>query len=360
MVTAFDPIVVGGRELANRLVMAPMSRSRAYGPDAAPGQATAIYYAQRASAGLIVTEGIQPSPTGRGYPATPGLYSDVQIQAWRRVTDAVHSADGTIFAQLMHAGRIAHPSVLPAALFPLGPSAVRADTQVFTQAGPQPCVEPRAMTEQDIRETVEDFARAAENAVAAGFDGVEIHGANGFLIHQFLADNTNRRSDAWGGAAENKIRFAVQVATAVSEAVGADRVGFHISPGNPYNDVTESRADEVYPVLVTELAALGLAYLNDSESSAVALTSRLRALWPGVFILNPHTSPGPTGPAQLTLVDDGTTDMLSYGVLFLANPDLPARLARGGPFNPPDPATFYGGGAEGYIDYPALADSTRP
>jgi N-ethylmaleimide reductase len=310
MVTAFDPIVVGGRELANRLVMAPMSRSRAYGPDAAPGQATAIYYAQRASAGLIVTEGIQPSPTGRGYPATPGLYSDVQIQAWRRVTDAVHSADGTIFAQLMHAGRIAHPSVLPAALFPLGPSAVRADTQVFTQAGPQPCVEPRAMTEQDIRETVEDFARAAENAVAAGFDGVEIHGANGFLIHQFLADNTNRRSDAWGGAAENKIRFAVQVATAVSEAVGADRVGFHISPSNPYNDVTESRADEVYPVLVTELAALGLAYLNDSESSAVALTSRLRALWPGVFILNPHTSPGPTGPAQLTLVDDGTTDML--------------------------------------------------
>jgi N-ethylmaleimide reductase len=360
MVTAFDPIVVGGRELPNRLVMAPMSRSRAYGPDAAPNQATAIYYAQRASAGLIVTEGIQPSPAGRGYPATPGLYSDVQIQAWRQVTDAVHAAGGTIFAQLMHAGRIAHPSVLPAALFPLGPSAVRADAQVFTQAGPQPCVEPRAMTAQDIRETVRDFARAAENAIAAGFDGVEIHAANGFLIHQFLADNANRRGDAWGGSAENKIRFAVQVATAVSEAVGADRVGFQISPGNPYNDVTESRADEVYPALVTALAQLGLAYLNDSESSAVELTSRLRALWPGAFILNPHTSPSPTGPAQLTLVDDGTTDMLSYGVLFLANPDLPARLARGGPFNPPDPATFYGGGAEGYIDYPALADSTRP
>jgi N-ethylmaleimide reductase len=358
MVTAFDPIVVGGRELSNRLVMAPMSRSRAYGPDAAPSKATAIYYAQRASAGLIVTEGIQPSPTGRGYPATPGIHSDVQIQAWRRVTDAVHSASGTIFAQLMHAGRIAHPSALPAALHPLGPSAVRADAQVFTQAGPQPCVEPRAMTAEDIHETVRDFARAAGNAIAAGFDGVEIHGANGFLIHQFLADNSNRRSDAWGGSAENKIRFAVQVATAVSEVVGADRVGFHISPGNPYNDVTESHADEVYPALVTELAELRLAYLNDSESSAVELTGRLRALWPGVFILNPHTSPEPTGPAQLTLVDNGTTDMLSYGVLFLANPDLPARLASGGPFNPPDPATFYGGGDAGYIDYPALTHFT--
>jgi N-ethylmaleimide reductase len=357
MVTAFDPIVVGGRELSNRLVMAPMSRSRAYGPDAAPSQATAIYYAQRASAGLIITEGIQPSPAGRGYPATPGLYSDVQIQAWRQVTDAVHSASGTIFAQLMHAGRIAHPSILPAALHPLGPSAIRAEAQVFTQSGPQPCVEPRAMTEQDIHEAVRDFARAAENAIAAGFDGVEIHGANGFLIHQFLADNTNQRDDAWGGPAEHKIRFAVQVAAAVSHAVGAGRVGFQVSPGNPYNDVTESRAGEVYPALVTELAELGLAYLHHSESSDTGLTTRLRALWPSVFILNPHTAPRPTGPDQLALVDNGTTDMLSYGVLFLANPDLPARLASGGPFNAPDPATFYGGGDKGYIDYPALVNS---
>jgi N-ethylmaleimide reductase len=354
MTTAFDPIKLGKIELANRIVMAPMSRSRSYGPAALPSPAAATYYRQRASAGLIISEGIQPSPIARGYPATPGLHTPEQVQAWRGVTDAVHAAGGVIFAQLMHAGRIGHPTLLPAGQAPVGPSAVRADAIVFTQAGPQPCVEPRQLSAEDIWATVQDFAAAARNAVAAGFDGVEIHGANGFLIHQFLSDNANTRDDEWGGSVANRTRLGVEVARAVAEAVGADRVGFQISPGNPYNDISEANCDDVYPALVAALGGLQLAYLNVSEGRATALTSRLREQWSSVFILNPFTPSGPTGPEQLELVATGAADMISYGALFIANPDLPRRLAAGGPFADPDRSTFYGGDARGYVDYPAL------
>jgi N-ethylmaleimide reductase len=357
MQTAFDPIIVGGRKLANRIVMAPMSRSRAYGAAATPGPSTARYYAQRASAGLIISEGISPSPIGYGYPATPGLYAEAQVAAWRPVTDAVHDAGGVIFAQLMHGGRIGHPSLLPDGAAPVAPSPVRAEAQVFTRTGPQPCVQPRELNAAGVTATIEEFAVAARNAIEAGFDGVEIHAGNGFLVHQFLAGNTNARTDEWGGPIGNRIRFAVQVAAAAAEAVGPDRVGVQISPGNPYNDVTEPDAGAVYPALATALGGLGLAYLNVAETGGVELTPVLRAAWPGVLILNPNSEQRPAGPARMRLVADGVADMVSFGVLFLANPDLPARLARGGPFNRPDPATFYGGGDEGYVDYPALPNA---
>ncbi|MER5640117.1 alkene reductase [Kitasatospora sp. NPDC002227] len=354
MTTAFDPIVLGGKRLSSRIAMAPMTRSRAYGAGAEPTELMAEYYAQRAGAGLIVTEGIQPSPVGQGYPNTPGLHTAGQVRAWRLVTDAVHRAGGVIFAQLMHTGRIGHPSLLPQGLTPVAPSAVAARGQVFTTEGPKDFVTPEELTEDGIRQTVADFADAALGAIEAGFDGVELHGANGYLIHQFLAPGSNLRTDAWGGGAEGRARFAVEVVTAVAEAVGGHRVGLRISPGNPYNDISEPAPGETYQALVERLAGLDLAYLHLMEGPDRELTDRLRKAWPGVFVLNPFTHPEATGPQALKLVEDGTADMIAYGALFLANPDLPARLAAGGPFNAPDSSTFYGGDHRGYTDYPVL------
>ncbi|PKW05094.1 N-ethylmaleimide reductase [Streptomyces sp. 1222.5] len=354
MTTAFDPIVLGGTPLANRVVMAPMTRSRAYGAGAEPTELMATYYAQRAGAGLIVTEGVQPSPVGQGYPDTPGLHTPGQVRAWRTVTDAVHREGGVIFAQLMHTGRIGHPSLLPGHLVPVAPSAVAARGRVYTHEGPKEFVTPKELGEAEIAQTVADFAAAARNAVAAGFDGVEIHGANGYLIHQFLSDNANLRTDAWGGGAEGRIRFAVEVVTAVAEAVGGRRVGLRISPGNPFNDIAEDNPGEVYGALLDRLAPLDLAYLHLLEGPDAELTGRLRKAWPGTFVLNPFTHPDATGPDALTLIEEGAADMVAYGALFLANPDLPRRLAAGGPFNTPDQTTFYGGDHRGYTDYPAL------
>lgn len=355
MTTSFDPLRLGGVTLNNRVVMSPMTRSRAYGPGQAPTVATAEYYAQRASAGLIVTEGIQPNVVGQGYPNTPGLHSAAQIEAWRRVTDAVHERGGVIFAQLMHTGRIGHPSLLPDGLIPVAPSAVAAATQIFTQQGPQDCVAPKELTESEIGQTIADFADAARNAIAAGFDGVEIHGANGYLVHQFLSDNVNLRTDGWGGTVQGRARFALEVAEAVADAIGSERVGLRISPGNPYNDIVESNLPEVYGRLLTVLAPLDLAYLHLMEGPDRELTLQLRKQWSSTFILNPFTHPDPTGPGALKLIEDGTADAIAFGALFLANPDLPARLAQGGPFNTPNPATFYGGDERGYTDYPTLA-----
>ncbi len=354
MPSPFDPIILGGHSLLNRIAMAPMSRSRAYGPDACPSPSAALYYRQRASAGLIVTEGIQPSPAARGYPATPGLFSQRQVAAWCAVTDAVHEAGGVIFAQLMHAGRIGHPSLLPPGVIPVGPSAIAANASVFTQDGPRDCITPRELSVGEISETIAEFADAARNAVAAGFDGVEIHGANGFLVHQFLSTNANHRSDRWGGPAANRIRFAVELSEAVAAAIGGDRVGFQDSPANPYNDIAEDSYQETYALLAEELAGLDLAYLSVAEGPDRELTLKLRTLWPQVFILNPYTAPGVTGLKELELIADGMVDMVAFGALFLANPDLPQRLAQGGPFNRPDPATYYGGGDHGYTDYPDL------
>ncbi|WP_045740933.1 alkene reductase [Actinoplanes rectilineatus] len=350
MAHAFDSFDLGGLKLANRIVMAPMTRSRAKGR--VPGELQAAYYAQRASAGLIVTESTQPSPEGQGFADTPGLHSDEQVAGWRTVTDAVHAAGGVIFAQLTHTGRISHPSLLPDGLLPVGPSAVAADGKVYTAAGAVGFPVPVALDEAGIARVVEGFERAARNAIAAGFDGVEIQGSSGYLIQQFLSSNANLRDDAWGGSIEGRVRFGAEVARAVATAIGGDRVGFRISPDRSYHDIVEENTDELYATLLDELTAAGIGYLHLIESPDRGLTRRLRDRWAGAFILNPHTKP--TGPESLALIEDGLADLVAFGTLFLANPDLPARLAAGGPFNEMDRKTAFGGGERGYTDYPAL------
>jgi N-ethylmaleimide reductase len=354
--TAFDPLDLSGTLLSNRIAMAPMTRSRAHGPGLTPTAATAAYYAQRATAGLIVTEGVQPSPVGQGYPGTPGLHSAAQVAAWRTVTDAVHTAGGRIFAQLMHTGRIGHPSILPGGLVPVGPSPVAAAGRVFTADGPQEYVTPRELSEDDIRQTLDDHVRAARNAVAAGFDGVELHAANGYLAHQFLAPNSNRRTDAWGGSPERRARFAVELVTAVAAAIGPGRTGLRVSPGNTLGDIAEPEPEAAYLALLRGLEPVAPAYLHVAETGDRALTLELRKRFGGVFVLNARTEGRSSGPQELALIEDGTADMVSYGALFLANPDLPRRLRAGGPYNTPDRATYYGGGERGYTDYPALDD----
>lgn len=353
-VNPFETVEVGFGTLKNRVVMAPMTRSRAYGPDASPTRLMAEYYAQRASAGLIVTEGVQPSRIGQGYPDTPGLHSTAQVEAWRRVTDAVHGRGGKIVAQLMHTGRIGHPDNYSSSAVPVGPSAVRAEGQIFTAGGPRDFVEPVPLTGEQIWETVADFASAARNAIAAGFDGVELHGANGYLLHQFLSTNANRREDEWGGPPENRIRLTLEAVRAVAEEIGAGRTALRISPANPLNDIEERDHAETYRLLVDELDDLGLAYLHVLESTDPGLTSVLRARWSGVFMLNPATPGSRTGPEHLSLIEEGAADLVSFGRLFMANPDLPHRLEKGAPLHEPDLSKAYGGDAAGYTDYPAL------
>ncbi|WP_326696879.1 alkene reductase [Streptomyces sp. NBC_01754] len=353
MTTAFDPVDLAGTRLSNRIALAPMTRSRA-GAGGTATDLTVTYYTQRASAGLLITEGVQPSVVGQGYPSTPGLHSAEQVASWRKVTDSVHAAGGRIYAQLMHAGRIGHPVLLPDGLVPVAPSPVVAPGLLHTHEGPKDFVEPHELTGDEIRATVADFATAARNAVEAGFDGVEVHGANGYLIHQFLAPNTNRRTDAWGGSEQARLRFAVEVVEAVAAEIGPERTGLRISPGNPFNGIEEPAPDALYTALVAEIEPIGLAYLHVLESAGTReLTLELRKRFTGALVVNVF-SDGPTGLEHHTVIDDGIADLISYGALFLANPDLPARLKAGGPFNTPDPSTFYGGDEKGYTDYPAL------
>ncbi|GGL10129.1 alkene reductase [Sphaerisporangium melleum] len=353
MPTAFDPFDLGGLRLTNRIVMSPMTRSRAV--DRIPTPLMAEYYAQRASAGLIITEGTQPSVVGQGYLDTPGLHDDRQVAGWRRVTDAVHAKGGKIFVQLMHTGRVGHSGFLPDGMTHVAPSAISADVKIFTGQGMQASADPVELDEDGIQATIADFARSARLAMEAGFDGVELHGANGYLLHQFLATNTNQRGDHWGGDAAARIRFPLAVVRAVAGEIGAERLGLRISPGVPNNDIAEHNAHDTYEALITELDPLGLAYLHIFEGPHRDLTLRLRRMWHGALMLNPYTPEGITGPEHLRLIEDGTADLVSFAALFLANPDLPARLAAGGPYNTPDPATYYGGDQRGYTDYPALA-----
>jgi N-ethylmaleimide reductase len=355
MSTLFEPLSVGAWRLPNRLIMAPMTRSRAAAGGLATGL-TAAYYAQRASAGLIITEGTQPSAIGQGYIDTPGLHSAAQAASWRPVTEAVHAAGGRIVAQLMHTGRIGHPSVNPDGELPVAPSPIAAPGQLHTAAGMVDFPVPRQLTQAQIQVTVEDFAAAARHAVEAGFDGVELHGANDYLIHQFLAGGSNRRTDGYGGPVAGRIRFAVETVTAVADAIGPQRVGLRLSPGDPRSGVGETDTAELYDALLHALAPAGIAYLHLLETGDRALTEVLRKAWPGVIVLNPHTHPGPaTAQDGQSALEDGVADAISLGSLFLANPDLPRRIRAGGPYNQPDPATFYGGDHRGYTDYPALA-----
>lgn len=346
----FTPFQLGPYELRNRLVMAPMTRSRAAEGNVVTEQ-TAEYYRQRASAGLIVTEGTQVSPQGVGYTSTPGIHSDAQVAAWRRVTDAVHSQGGRIFAQLWHTGRVSHPSFHGGEL-PVAPSAIGFEGNVFTYQGMQPYVAPRALERDEIPSVVAQFAHGAEQAFAAGFDGVELHAANGYLIDQFLRDGSNQRTDEYGGAIQNRVRFLTDVTKAVADVWGGDRVGVRLSPYGAVNGMSDSDPDATFSYAAYALNDFGLAYLHvvDPIAAAKRITPALRAIFRGPLI----TNGGFDAEAANTVIAGGQADLVSFGVPFLANPDLVRRFRDGAPLNEPNRATFYGGDEHGYLDYPTL------
>ncbi|MER7838636.1 alkene reductase [Streptomyces sp. NPDC096040] len=352
MTTLFDSYQLGELRLPNRVVMAPMSRVRA----AAGGLATpsmATYYAQRATAGLIVTEGVQPSLVGQSNPGTPGLHSDEHVASWRPVTAAVHANGGRIFAQIMHSGRVSHPDTTGTQ--PVGPSAVPAVGEVFTPTGPQPAPTPRALDTAEVPEHTRSYAQAARHAVDAGFDGVELHGANGYLISQFLSSNANLRTDRYGGSVTNRIRFAVEAVAATVEAVGGARTGIRLSPGGTFWGVEEGDVPELYTALLTELARLDVAYVHLTATAPEDVLVGLRRTWPGTLIMNPVL---PMGPKQAGRADADHwlglgAELISFGRGFIANPDLVERLRTGVPIAPVEEATYYQGGDAGYLTYPA-------
>ncbi|GAC1444375.1 MAG: alkene reductase [Mycobacteriales bacterium] len=352
MTDLFAPYSLGPLELANRFVMAPLTRNRA-GDGQVPTELVAHYYAQRATAGLIISEGTQPSAVGQGYPRTPGLHTDEQVAGWRLVADAVHSHGGKIVVQLMHAGRISHRSIIGAQ--PVAPSEVAAAGQVYTDQGMKAFEVPRALETAELAGIVEEYVDAARRAVEAGVDGVELHAANGYLLQQFLADNTNVRTDSYGGTPQNRARFVIEVATAVAAAIGADKVGIRVSPAGVFNDIAETETAATYAALLDGLNPLGLLYLHVVEGPDTDFHIQLRTAWTGSFIFNT----GFTGPSTLATaqqaVDGGATDLFCIGRDFLANPDLVQRLKTGAALNEPDVTTFYSGGAKGYTDYPALS-----
>ncbi|MCG7537330.1 alkene reductase [Pseudoalteromonas sp. OOF1S-7] len=358
MNTLFDATEYGSIKANNRFVMAPMSRNRA----TELGLATplmATYYSQRATAGLIITEGIQPNQVGQGYMNSPGLHTYEQAQSWLPVTTKVHEKGGKIVAQLMHCGRIGHPSLYPSAHQSVAPSAVTAKGQTFTPEGMQDFAPPRALTYEEIQATIADFAQAAKFAILGGFDGVEIHAGNGFLPHQFLASNTNLRDDEYGGNVENRIRFTLEMIAAVTDAIGADKVGLRLSPHNQFNDINEGDTLPLYQALIKALPT-NLAYIHIMEAACRDTSKMVRDLWQGPLILNPHKSweDGPTTPAIATQVlQQGLCDGVGIGALFVANPDLVERARVGADYNEVDDSKFYGGGAEGYTDYPTLEEA---
>jgi N-ethylmaleimide reductase len=354
----FTPFRLGPLTLPNRVVMAPMTRNRA-GPGNAPTALNASYYAQRAGAGLIVAEASQVSPQGLGYPGTPGVYSVEQIAGWRLVTAAVHEAGGRIFLQLWHVGRISHPSLQPNGALPVAPSAIAPAGQAWTLDGMKPYVMPRALETAEIADIIEQFRTGAANAKAAGFDGVEVHAAHGYLLDQFLRDKTNRRSDRYGGSAANRARLIVEVMAAVAGEWGSERVGVHLSPTNlAFNDISDSDPPATFSTVVRALDRLGLGYLHLVEpgpADPIGPGPRLdaaffRPLWRNALVANKGYDLERANAA----LRGGAADLISFATLYLANPDLPERLRKGGPFNPPERKTFYGGAAPGYTDYPPL------
>lgn len=361
--TLLSPTRLGALDLPNRVVLAPMTRSRA-GAGNAPTDLTVRYYVQRASAGLMITEATQVTPLGAGGPNTPGIHDAHQVVAWRRVTDAVHRAGGRIVLQLWHAGRASHPALRPDGELPVAPSAIAIEGDAYVNGRRVPHVTPRALALEEIPEVVARFRRGAELALDAGFDGVEIHGANGYLLQQFLEDGSNRRTDAYGGSIENRARLLLEVTDAVAAVWGPERVGVRLSPKNPYQSMHDSDPEALYAYVAQELGHRKLGYLHVVEPGESLVpgggrgsTSRfLGTLFGGAVI----TNGGYDRESGEAAVASGAADLVAYGVLFLANPDLPRRFALGAPLNAADPATFYGGGAEGYIDYPALEPIEEP
>ena len=349
MPTLFDPIRVGNIELDNRIIMAPMTRSRATDEGVQPAF-VAEYYGQRASAGLIITEATNISPMAKGYVRTPGIYTREQIDSWRPVTAAVHSRGGKIFLQIFHTGRIALPDLLPGHAQPVAPSAVRAQGQNYTDEGMKEFVTPREITLEEIAQTVKDFGTAARNAITAGFDGVELHAASGYLVQQFLTTNVNLRNDEYGGSIENRTRFLFEALDAMASEVGSRRVGVKLSPRMPFNDIEERDADEVYPYILERLNDKQLAYVHVGDHVGEDWHARLRPVYQGVYFAGANF----TRESGAELLGRGGADAIAYGVKFLANPDLPERFKRHAALNEPDKATFYTPGERGYTDYPTL------
>ncbi|MDR3095724.1 MAG: alkene reductase [Paraburkholderia sp.] len=347
----FDSIRVGRYTLQNRLVMAPMTRSRAQA-DGSPGALAAEYYAQRAGVGLIVTEGTQPSDDGQGYLTTPGIYTDAHVAAWKQTTDAVHARGAHLFIQLMHAGRMSHPDNTPHHRPGVAPSAIAPGTQMFTARGMLDIPAPRALSTEEVRQTVQDFRYAARRAIEAGADGVEIHGANAYLIQQFFAPSANARTDEYGGPLENRARFALEVAATIADEIGADRTAIRLSPGTTLWGIDEGpEGAALYRYLVAELDKLGLAYLHVMHQGDEALLAEIRALWKGALVVNrPGRARGQIGAD----VQSGLAELEAYGQMVLANPDFVERLKTNAPMNEANRAGFFGGAAAGYTDYPAL------
>ncbi len=355
--TLLSPYRLGDLALANRVVMAPMTRCRAV--DNRPGELEAHYYAQRAQAGLLITEGTAPGPNGLGYARIPGVYAPDQVTGWSAVADAVHEAGGRLFMQLMHVGRIAHPANMPAGAEIVAPSGVAAAGKMYTDSlGLQDHPTPRAMESVDIAQTIREFVQAARNAVDAGFDGVELHGANGYLLDQFLNPGANRRADAYGGSIEGRCRFVLEVARAVADAIGAQRTGIRLSPYGVFNDqVLFDEIDAQYTYLAAALGRAGLAYLHLVDHSSMGtpevprqLKQAIRDSFAGTLIL----SGGYDAARAEADLSAGLGDLVAFGRPFIANPDLVARFAAGAPLAAADSDTFYTPGAAGYLDYPAL------
>lgn len=353
----FSKFTLGSLELQNRLVMSPMTRNRAI--DNVPNDLMREYYAQRASAGLIITEGTSTSPDGLGYPRIPGIFSAAQVKGWTSITEAVHAKGAKIFIQFMHCGRIAHPLNLPADARVLGPSAVQAAGEMYTDAeGMKPNAVPQAMSEADIKTAIEEFAQAARNATQAGFDGIELHGANGYLLEQFIRPNSNQRTDQYGGSIENRARFVLEVVDACIAAIGKDKVGIRLSPYGVFNDMPaypEMEADYAY--LAQQLSAHGVVYVHLVDHSAMgapvvpdSIKSTFRSQFKGVLIL----SGGYDAKRAESDLETHKCDLVAVGRPFLANPDLVARWRTESPLNDPDMSTFYMPGPKGYTDYPAL------
>ena len=352
--TLLKPVQVGDTAAKNRLFMAPLTRSRAQ-DDGTPSDLAAQYYGERAGAGIIISEATAVSKSANGaYVNTPGIYDDRQQAGWAEIADAVHGADGAMFVQLWHVGRMGHPDI--SGTESVAPSAIAADMLAHTPAGKKPLPVPRALDAAELPGIVADFRRAARRAIDAGMDGVEIHAANGYLLHQFQSDVVNQRTDAYGGSAENRARFTAEVVEAVVAEVGAGRVGLRISPGNGAGDVRENDVTAVYEALLDRIAPLRLAYLHvliDPTSSAFGA---VRANWSGTFVLNTGRETG-TDFCQLeSFAEWGAISAAAVGRTFLANPDLVDRLILGAELNEPDVATFYSPGAKGYVDYPTLED----
>lgn len=353
-----SPAKLGTLALPNRIVMAPMTRSRADNPDNAPTGLHAEYYAQRAGAGLIITEASQVSPQGVGYIRTPGIHSPAQVAGWREVTDAVHENGGRIFIQLWHVGRISHPDFHGGEL-PVAPSAINPNSQAFTPAGLKDTVTPRALTTPEVRGVVQDFVRAARNAMEAGFDGVELHGANGYLIEQFLRDSSNRRDDRYGGSIAKRARFLFEIVEGVGDAIGHDRVGVRLSPGNVANIGPDSDMEALYDFVIGVLGNYRLSYLHLLENTSADagepnriadVTRRYRTVYSGTLI----TNNGYDRASGNAVLERGEADLVAYGRPFIANPDLPERFRLEAPLAEGDPDTFYQGGRKGYLDYPPL------